>query len=317
MEKELIRYLSTMLGSELALEELTVSERKLAGWLINFYDLKAVCLKGARTILAFAKTGMHYTPVAIAKQLAKGQESLGLSIVYIPRKLGTHDIPRLVAANVSFVLAKRCIYLPHIGLSVSRAPEAPVLREHFSVPAQLLVLGYILRKWNGVITLAEGAKQTGFSVASIVHAFQEIEYFGAGDRKTGSDGRTMELHFKSAREIWEKCRSRFFNPCKRVVGVAYPPESAVESGVDALARISMLNEEPSTSFAMPIKGFRSLGVEELAADTAPFRLQLWHYSPTVLGGDRIDSASLYLSLRDNPDDRVQIELEKLEEEFKW
>ena len=47
---------------------------------------------------------------------------------------------------------------------------------------------------------------------SVVHAFQEIVHFGAGERLRGSDGRTVQIRLKPARAIWETCRHRFFNP---------------------------------------------------------------------------------------------------------
>ena len=317
MEDEVIAYLSTMLGEKIAVGALSVSDRKRVGWLVNFYTLKATTIRGLKHVLAFAKAGQHYTPVAVAKQLATWRAALGVPIVFVPRELGQHDVSRLIAANVPCVFPKRCLFLPGEGLSVTRAPERPVLREMFSVPAQLLVLGRILKKWDGTMTIEDGIRLSGYSQASIVHAFQEIAHFGAGERLRGSDGRTMRIYLKPAREIWETCRHRFFNPCKRTVGVEARPEGAVLAGVDALAQVSALNEDDPSCFAMPVKGFRALGIEELSPASAPCKLQLWHYSPTALGGDEIDQASLFLSLREEPDDRVQIELDKLEETFKW
>ena len=317
MEEEVIAYLSVMLGEKSAVATLSASERKRAGWLVNFYTLKTATIRGKKHVLAFAKVGQHYTPVAVAKQLEVGQTVLGAPFVYVPRELGRHDVSRLIAANVPYVLPRRSLFLPDQGLSVARAPERPVLRETFSVPAQLLVLGYILKKWDGTMTIADGMKRSGYSLASIVHAFQEIAYFGAGERLRGSDGRTMQVQLKSAREIWETCRHRFFDPCKRTVGVANRPECSVLAGVDALAQMSALNKDTPSCFAMPAKGFRALDIEELSPASAPCKLQLWHYQPTALGGEAIDPASLFLSLQNESDDRVQIELDKIQEVFKW
>lgn len=317
MEDEVITYLSAMLGEKIKVMVLSASERKRAGWLVNLYTLKMVAIRGRRHVLAFAKAGQHYTPVAVAKQFAIGQTALNASFVYVPRELGQHDVSRLIAANVPYVFPRRSLFLPDEGLSVARAPEKPVLRETFSVSAQLLVLGYILKKWNGTMTIADSMKWLGYSLASIVHAFQEIAHFGAGERLRGRDGRTMQIRLKPAREIWETCRRRFFNPCKRMVGVMARPDGSVLAGVDALAQISALNEDKPSCFAMPIKGFRALGIEELSLASAPCRLQLWHYQPTALGGDAVDPASLFLSMQDDADDRVQIELDKIQEVFKW
>ena len=317
MEDECCDYLTSMLGEKVAVQALSASERTRAGWLVNLYALKAVSIRGCRHILAFAKAGQRYTPVSVAKQLATGREALGVPFVYVPRELGAHDIPRLISANVPYVMVKRSLFLPEAGLLVTRAPESPVLRDKFSSPAQLLVLGYVLKKWNGVMTIGDGVRRTGFSSASIVHAFQEIDHFGAGERLHGANGTTARIQLKPAREIWEVCRHRFFNPCKRTAGVAARPTGSVVAGVDALARISSLNESVPTCFALPLKGFRTLGVVELPPSSAPCQLQLWHYPPKALDEDGIDPASLFLSLQDDPDDRVQIELDKLQEMFKW
>ena len=190
-----------------------------AGWLVNFYALRAATMRGKRHVLAFAKSGQHYTPVAVAKQLTAGRDALGLPLVYVPRELGPHDIPRLIAANVPYVLPKRSLFLPEAGLSVTRAPETPVLRETFSAPAQLLVLGYILRKWDGAMTLSDGMERSAFSSASVVHAFQEIVHFGAGERLRGSDGRTVQIRLEPAREILERQGYRLEVSDKRYSGV--------------------------------------------------------------------------------------------------
>lgn len=317
MVEEVLAYLTALLGGGgIAIEPLRDSERLRAGWLVNFYMLRVLTVREQRCVLAFAKPNVRYTPAALAKQFAMGREGLGMPWIYVPRELGAHDVSRLIAAHVPYVFPKRSFYLPDLGVAVTSPPKGGVCREQFSVAAQLLLIGYILRKWDGIMTLAEGIKRVGFSMASLVHAFREIEHFGAGERTTGSD-RTVTLTLQPARIVWERCRERFFNPCKRVVGVAVPPEASVPAGADALAAISDLNEAAPTEFALPLKGFAVRDPEVLSPETAPYRLQLWHYPPAFFDGKGIDPVSLLLSLRHVADDRVQIEVEKLEERFKW
>ncbi len=317
MKEALEGYLKGLLGFFVEIEPITDSELKRIGLFANFYDMKAVTVGGRRHLLAFAKSGRRYTPHAVAKQFSLIRTAVDLPLVFVPRELAPHDPARLIAAKVPYVWANRSLYLPESGLLFSRPSQTPVLRETFSVPAQLFVCGYLLKKWHGRATISEAMKLTGYSFASVVHAFQEIEHFGAGERVREANGRTMSMQLKPAHEIWSRCRDRFFNPCKRTVGVIAPPVGAVEAGVDALARISDLNEEVPTCFAMTFKDFRKTGTEELSAALAPCKLQLWHYRPTAVGGDAIDPVSLWLTLRDDSDDRVGIQLDKLEETFKW
>jgi hypothetical protein len=48
------------------------------------------------------------------------------------------------------------------------------------------------------------------------------------------------------------------------------------------------------------------------------KVEVWKYAPSLLSGNEyVDRLSLYLSLRDNEDERIQIECDTLIEEMKW
>jgi len=54
------------------------------------------------------------------------------------------------------------------------------------------------------------------------------------------------------------------------------------------------------------------------AENALVRIEIWSCNPHLLGDDRmVDPLSLYLSLRNSSDERVQQQLEQLIEEIKW
>lgn len=316
MVEKVLAYLVALLGNGVTIRSLAESERRRARWLANFYKLKVLVFRERRYVLAFAVAGVRYTPAMVAKQFAMGREWLECDVIYVPRNLMAHDISRLIAAGVPYIAVNKGVFLPDLGLSLTAPQKGNVSRETFSVATQLLVIGYILGHWNGKMTLAEGMKRTGFSMASIVNAFREMEHFGAGERQTASD-RTVVIHLQPSERIWKQCAATFFNPCKRTVGVLSAPEGSVLAGEDALATISALNEGTPTCFALPLKGFRERKLDLFSPETAPCQLQLWHYSPTFFDGRRIDPVSLLLSLRNTTEDRVQIELQKLEETFKW
>jgi hypothetical protein len=47
-------------------------------------------------------------------------------------------------------------------------------------------------------------------------------------------------------------------------------------------------------------------------------VEVWRYDPRLLSKtETVDKLSLYLSLKDNEDERVQIELENLMNEIQW
>lgn len=51
---------------------------------------------------------------------------------------------------------------------------------------------------------------------------------------------------------------------------------------------------------------------------AQFQLEIWYYDPTLLNGrNTVDNLSLFLSLREEQDERTQLALKELMENFKW
>ena len=54
------------------------------------------------------------------------------------------------------------------------------------------------------------------------------------------------------------------------------------------------------------------------AEQATAQIEVWSYEPKILGdNEKVDTLSLYLSLRDSPDERIQQQLETLIREFPW
>lgn len=87
--------------------------------------------------------------------------------------------------------------------------------------------------------------------------------------------------------------------------------------MNALASYTMLNEESRQCWAVTKKELKILAV---ATDKqfGENEIQVWKYNPKMLSTEGVvDKLSLYLSLKDNEDERIQIELERLINEMSW
>lgn len=317
MDGELLLYLKKLFGEPVVLDRLSAIEQRKAGWAVNFFTLSRCTLCGKCFLFAESKGVSRLPPAAAAKQMERIKESLGMPVMYVPAELSAHDVPRLIALHVPFIAPGKAVFLPDMGIMMEKTfCNREVVRDTFSVTAQLLAIGVILGKIKRELTLRDAVAATGFSAASAVHAFQELAHFGLCERK-GGNGRvvTYVLHEPSA--LWELGRNRFFNPCKKEIGIDILPSDAVEAGDTALSSISDINPPAIPVFAVPMKGFRSRGLTERGKESASYRLQLWLYPPTILGDRGIDRISLALSLRDNQDDRIQIALETVMGDFRW
>ena len=72
-----------------------------------------------------------------------------------------------------------------------------------------------------------------------------------------------------------------------------------------------------TICAVSLTAFRKRKYEVIPPDEADIVLQLWRYSPDVLGDGAIDSLSLALSLREETDERVQMAIDEILRELQW
>ena len=95
------------------------------------------------------------------------------------------------------------------------------------------------------------------------------------------------------------------------------------AGISALSLRTMIAADRLPSYALTLAGFQE-AVEKGActgcrdAESATARIEVWSYEPRLLGDEQmVDPLSLYLSLRDSPDERIQQQLEQLIEGVKW
>ncbi len=87
--------------------------------------------------------------------------------------------------------------------------------------------------------------------------------------------------------------------------------------------LSLLNEDAIPAYALQEQSIRQ-GLEQGQFNGCPdrygadARLESWSYNPALLSDHpRVDTLSLYLSLRKDPDERVQAALEDMMEAFPW
>ena len=276
---------------------------------------------GVECILAMAAESAVHTPRRVQKQLALVEAEMKMPVVFATRRLQPHDKARYVALRVPLVVPGKVAYLPFAGAMQDTSRRDFIVNSStFSAVAQQVVLAFLEHRLAASVGVKEAAELLGYSIPAVQNSFRELEYFGIGERVRRKSSRAFEFVFsESGRGLWEKAKPFLASPVRKVVGLAERPQKGcVVAGVDALAALGRLNDQPPTVFATVFDGFAKRGFDVVSAIGAPYLLQLWSYAPQRLGGDGgMDVLSLVLSLGDERDDRVQIEIDRLLEEFKW
>lgn len=258
------------------------------------------------------------TPAAIAAHLSLVAEQLnGAQVIYAAKRIVSYNRLRLLERHIPFVVPGRQLYLPFLNMMLSEIGAKK--EKHFEslgVLAQMLLIGYLNQKHEGV-SILEATTQTGYTRISVMKAFDELEFFGLALR----DKLTHKLVFRQDRKrVFEEAKPLMRNPKRRELYVDSLPRGllVVRAGTDALSDISMIAPGNRREYAALSSDVLKLkDVIEVPRSSASIKIELWHYNPAFIYGDRIDPLSLCLSLANERDDRVKGEVEEVLEGFKW
>ena len=320
MKDAVIEYLSEGFGRVEGCESIKLP-RSMPLLVTSGYRFCKCRVLGIECVLAMAAETAVHTPRRVQKQLALVEAEMKMPVVFATRRLQPHDKARYVALRVPLVVPGKIAYLPFAGAMQDTSRRDFVVNSAtLSAVAQQTVLASLERRLVAPVGVKEAAELLGYSIPAVQNSFRELEYFGIGERVRRKSSRAYQFVFSEAgRGLWEKARPYLASPVRKVVGLAsVPKEGCVVAGVDALAALGRLNDQPPTVFATAFDGFAKRGFDVVSAIGAPYLLQLWSYAPQRLGGEGgMDVLSLVLSLSDERDDRVQIEVDRILEEFKW
>jgi len=134
------------------------------------------------------------------------------------------------------------------------------------------------------------------------------------------------LHFeKQGRRLWKTALPHLRSPVKtqRWVRGTIADADIMKAGISALSTYTDIGDDALPMVAVRDNLYRKkLEAGELVGchgpDEAEAGIELWHYAPDLLArNDRVDPLSLYLSLRDSPDERVTKALREMQEGIQW
>ena len=235
----------------------------------------------------------------------------------------------LLGRRVAFLVPMAQLYVPEALLDLRERVSRPSARkpELFSPTAQQLILGALLdpTRSDGGASATDFARRYAVANMSMTRAFDELE--ASGMAVTRRDGRQRQLCFQSAgRELWDQAAPRLQSPVRKVRTVVIPhPEhfAARIAGESALSLYTALARPRMQRLAVAAADWGKLVRDNGLRDTYPRdptgdEVETWAYDPGSLAqGDVVDKLSLYLSLRDHPDERIAMAAADLLETFEW
>ena len=318
-------YLNASLGLD-ATPLLWAEAPKLPLYLRESYDLYGATLLGLPCVFMVDKSETQTSPALIIKHRGLIEDRGGVKVIYVTESISPVLRSRLVAAKVPFVVPGKQLYLPPLGIDFRELyPKRKVHQETLSPAVQVLFIRALYEGRRELSRPSEFAAELGYSKMTIGRAFDELEATGAAmDRSRGKERR---LVFAAAgKALWETMLPKLVSPVKKtmLVSATIPgvPKLAL-AGISALAHHSILVSPDRATYAVaPGKTLRMA----LDAANRPYDddkehtvfIEIWKYDPRLIkNGPTVDTLSLYLSLREEKDERVQQALERMMEAMQW
>jgi DNA-binding MarR family transcriptional regulator len=299
--------------------------RRVPAFVRGRYVLMSGEVLSRPVVFVFDPEGEEPAPSMLRKHLDSLKRVTDDSVIYVRGTMSAYSRRRLIGEGIAFIVPGRQVFLPDMGIDLRERFDRPKpSRERFRPATQVVLLWALLRRKDGLSGGRAVARTLGFAPMTLSRAMDEIEAAGLAARVESGRERAMRWT-GTRREVWERAQERLADPvqARHLVRHEQGALPGPLAGISALAACTMLGEPDTPVCAM--HGARWAAYRnEHGAEDAPFRepgvieVEVWAYDPALLGtGDRVDPLSLYLSLRNDPDERVEMALEGMMEEVEW
>lgn len=264
-------------------------------------------------------------PGLIERQLGQIRARSGVEAIYASPAITSYNRQRLIERKTPFIVPGNQMYLPMLGISLrEHLKRLREKRTAFSPSTQVLLLCVLWKKATGAMTPAGMAEQLGYSAMTMSRAFDELQTAGIGEQET--IGKERRLRFdKAGRELWDEALPYLASPVRRRVYLT--PGTALKgctlAGQSALAHYTRLAEPKVPVVAVSLEDWKeqasSAGTRETPfAEPDGRELEVWRYRPGEFAQDGVvDRLSLYLSIGESDDERVQAAREELLAGMEW
>lgn len=273
---------------------------------------------------AMAPLSANPSPTVLCRHADIVQTATGNPSVLVFDELPAYVRLRLARKRQPFVVAGRQVFMPNMMLLVTqkRKTAEKVAPKHLSAQAQILVLSHVLHREPDHVTGQELARRFGSSTMAWSRALSELVALDVGEETRVHKCR----HFRfilPRRPLWEKLQGHLRTPVLKQVHVKGLPAAlpSVVAGHSALSMLTDIADPIAAEHAVSAAAFRAHGtsIEQIPwPEHGSMLLQVWRYDPGVLAREgTADRFSLYLSLREDQDERTEKARDQLLEGVLW
>jgi DNA-binding transcriptional ArsR family regulator len=293
-------------------------------YLGKMFQYATIDLFGKTCLLLVADEEEEIGPAKTAKHCMNVQTTTGLPCILVRETMTNYQRTTLVSLRMPFIVPGKHIYLPNLGIDfreyytkVKRTPT-----HKLSPATRLAILHILVHGPMTEVTPSLLADQLGYTRMTMTRALDEL--YGANIGTVSRKGKYRIWQFEgSRRDLWEQVKGLLISPVKKKLWIGSSLDfDKVIAGLTALEHCSMIAGPTLPVYAVGRREWKHQFVKQAHIlpypDQAIFQLEIWEYDPKMFSLEGYaDPFSLYLSLCDLPDERVEMALEEMMEAIKW
>lgn len=284
------------------------------------YELFSVYQDSVEWIIAKPKKELRLN--ALRYDRSQIEKAAGLNCALYFNKLNYYTKETMLNEGIPFILEGKQVFLPFLGMLLSEKDDRRLVPVHtISFLTQKLILCALYEKWNDM-NATKIAEKLGVTKMSVSRCLDEIEYLDI--KILDKSGKTRKVSVsEETKVLWEEIKPVLRNPIIARFQLAEDIQLDKKAGISALCEFSMLSDNVYPTYAVTkgelketnIKQIRQISIgEEIGCEV----LELGYF--IEYNGKMVQdplSVMLSLSAEDLEDERVQICIEEMLEEYVW
>ncbi len=313
-------YIEKCLRITVTIEKNTELYQKLPLKYMGMYELFSVFQSGIEWIIAQPQNNVRLN--ALRHDQKQIEKVTGMNCALYFRKLNYYTKEMLLTEGIPFIFEGKQMFLPFMGMLLTDNNDRRLKPVYtISFLTQKLLLCALYEKWNQM-NVTRIAERLAVTKMSVTRCLDEIEYLDIDTLDVSGKTRKISVG-EDIKSVWENIKPVLRNPV--ITKFQLPDDIGLgnKAGISALCEYSLLSDNVYPTYAITkkelndtnIKSYRQISAgEEIGCEVLEVGYFINFENKKIQ-----DPLSVILSLseEDLEDDRVQICIDEMLEEYVW
>ena len=326
--KKIEQYIESLIGADAHIEPMPKRDfGRIPMYINEIYRLFNAEFLNQELLLVAYKNEEDFSIAQLTKHFQLLSAALNKKVVLVIDRIETFNRVRLMHNKINFIIPQKQLFLPELLISLKEnlKPQRKEKKEKLLPSAQFILLYYLLHRYENKkieeYTFKELAAKFRYTQMAITKAVENLKQFELCTVE-GSKEKYLHFKFESRKELWGFALPFMVNPVLKKMYVDEKPNklSMLLANDSALPKYTNMNPSRQQYYAIEKTDFYALlknnGFKNLNENEGQYCLEVWKYDPSILTeglaiDEAVDQLSLYLSMKDNADERTEAALETL------